>query len=118
MKFLVDAQLPPLLCEIFEAAGFNSIHVDSLPKGDETTDQEITSYADSNNLIVVTKDSDFYHSHMINGAPKRLLMITTGNIKNHELFNLIRSNMLNIKNLFGSCNYIEMTNDGLVGHEK
>lgn len=46
MKFVVDAQLPPLLCEILEIAGFNATHVDSLPKGDETSDTEIAIYAD------------------------------------------------------------------------
>lgn len=80
MRFLVDVQLPSKLCEILETAGLDSIHVDSLPKGDETTDREITVRADQEDLIVVTKDSDFYHSHMILGQPKRLLLITTGNI--------------------------------------
>jgi predicted nuclease of predicted toxin-antitoxin system len=53
MKFLVDAQLPPLLCEILKKAGFKSIHIDSLPAGDESSDKEITQYADQNDLIVI-----------------------------------------------------------------
>lgn len=88
MKFLVDAQLPRLLCEIFEKAGIESTHVDSLPAGDESSDKEISRYADKNDLIVVTKDLDFYYSHMIIGEPIRLLLITTGNIKNRDLFNI------------------------------
>lgn len=117
MRFLVDAQLPSKLCEILETVGFDSIHVDALPKGDETTDREITVHADQENLIVITKDSDFYHSHMILGQPKRLLLINTGNIKNRKLFDLIRDNAFIIKSLFETCRYVEVTNDGIIGHE-
>lgn len=117
MKFLVDAQLPSKLCEILESIGSYSIHVDSLPTGDETPDSVISAYADKEDLIVVTKDSDFYHSHMILGQPKRLFLITTGNIRNRRLFDLIRDNALTIKTLFKTCNYLEMSNDGIIGHE-
>jgi predicted nuclease of predicted toxin-antitoxin system len=118
MSFLVDAQLPPLLCDILENAGFPAIHVDSLPNGDESSDKEITQYADHHNLIVITKDSDFYYLHMIIGQPKKLLLITTGNMKNKELFNLIRKNILNVHILFETCDYVELNNDSLVGHKK
>lgn len=117
MRFLVDAQLPSKLCEVLETAGFDSIHVNSLPDGDETSDKDISVYADHEDLRVVTKDSDFYHSHMILGKPKKLLLITTGNMKNRRLFDLFRNNALIIKNLFKTCNYVEMTNDGIIGHE-
>lgn len=118
MKFLVDAQLPAKLCEILQLAGLDAIHIDSLPKGDESSDRDIALFADQNDLIVITKDSDFYHSHMILQQPKRLLLITTGNIKNRGLFDLIRANVHVIQNLFVSCNYVEMTNDSIIGHER
>lgn len=117
MKFLIDAQLPVKLCEILEKFGLDSIHVDSLPKGDETSDVEIAKYADDNNLIVITKDFDFYHSHMVLQRPKKLFLISTGNIKNRQLFDLIRSNILVIKSLLQSCDFVELSNDGLTGHE-
>ena len=117
MKFLVDAQLPVKLCEILQTAGLDSGHVDSLPNGDETSDKDISIHANQHDLIVITKDSDFYHSHMILGQPKKLLLLTTGNIKNRALFDLIRNNALKIKGLFETCNYVEMTNDGIIGHE-
>jgi len=118
MKFLVDAQLPAKLCEILHSAGLNAIHVDTLPNGDESSDRDIALYADQHDLIVITKDSDFYHSHMILRQPKRLLLITTGNIKNRGLFGLIRANAQTIKTLFDSCNYVELTNDSIIGHER
>lgn len=118
MKFLSDAQLPSKLCEVLEKAGFDSIHVNSLQKGDETSDIEISTFADENNLIVVSKDSDFYHSHMILGRPRKLLLITAGNIKNRSLFDLVRGNTIVVRTLFETCNYVEMINDGCIGHEK
>lgn len=97
MKLIVDAQLPVKLCEILNQVGLDSIHVDELPKGDETPDSEITKTADLENLMVVTKDFDFYHSHMALGKPRKLFLITTGNLKNRQLFDLFRNNILIIK---------------------
>lgn len=60
MRFIVDAQLPAKLCEILHSCGFEAVHVDSLPKGDETPDRDIAGFADHNGLTVLTKDTDFY----------------------------------------------------------
>ena len=117
MRFLVDAQLPTKLCEILQTASLDSLHVDSLPNGDETSDKEISFHADQHDLIVISKDLDFYHSHMILGQPKKLLLLTTGNIKNRALFDLFRNNASKIKGLFETCKYVEMTNDSIIGHE-
>lgn len=115
MKFLVDAQLPPKLCEILEKIGFHAKHVETLPEGDETKDREKSGYADKNGFIVITKDIDFYHSHMILGKPEKLFLITTGNIKNKKLFNLTRKHSQTIKNLLMDCHYIELSDDGIYG---
>jgi len=115
VNFLVDAQLPPKMCEILEKAGFHAKHIEMLPEGDETKDREIFEYADDNGLIVITKDIDFYHSHMIFGKPEKLFLITTGNIKNKKLFNLIRKHSQTIKELLIHCHYIELSDDGIYG---
>lgn len=116
MKFLVDAQLPSLLCHIFANAGFCAIHVQDFQKGDESTDKEISFYADTHDYTVVTKDLDFHYSHMITGQPKRLLLIDIRNIKNNELFNIIRRSLDQFKGLFDQYDYVELMHDGLIGH--
>lgn len=116
MKLIVDAQLPKKLCEILDHLGLKSMHVDELPHGDETTDKEITSFADKESLIVLTKDFDFYHSHMKLRKPKKLFLITTGNLKNNQLFNLFRSNALIIRNALERSSFIELSNEGLTEH--
>ena len=116
MKLIIDAQLPAKLCEILNQLGIDSIHVDELPKGDETPDFEISTYADSNNLIVLTKDFDFYHSHMGLDRPKKLFLVTTGNLKNRQLFDLFRNNILLIKNALGRSDFLELNNEGIIEH--
>jgi len=117
MRLIVDAQLPVKLCKILKQLGLESIHVDELPKGDETPDMEITKFADLENLIVVTKDFDFYHSYMALGRPKKLFLITTGNIKNRQLFDLFRKNDLIIKNALKKSSFVELSNEGIIEHE-
>lgn len=114
MKLLIDAQLPFKLCEILEELGIDSMHVIELENGDESEDQDISTYADANNLIVVSKDSDFYHSHMILGRPEKLFLITSGNIKNKQLFDLFRNNVLLIKKALNHSNFVELSNSGII----
>jgi len=70
MKLIVDKPLPAKLCEIMNQLGLESMHVNELTNGDETSDAEITNFADSESFIVVTKDFDFYHSHRALGKFK------------------------------------------------
>jgi len=117
MKLIIDAQLPAKLCEILNQLGLESIHVNELPKGDETPDIEITEFADNQKLTVITKDFDFYHSHMTLGKPNKLFLITTGNLKNKQLFDLFRNNFLIIKNALNRSNFVELNNEGITEHE-
>lgn len=114
-KLLIDAQLPHLMCEIFNSKGVDAIHVDDLPSGDESTDGEIITFADQNGYMVVSKDTDFYHSHMLHQRPARLLLIQTGNIKNRELFDLIRRNEEIIKRYIKECSFVELYHEGVFG---
>jgi predicted nuclease of predicted toxin-antitoxin system len=107
MKVIVDAQLPFKLCEILNDLGIESIHVENLPLKDETPDQDIIKYSDQHDLVVISKDYDFYHSHMILNKPGRLF----------QLFTLFRNNIILIKDLLNTCTFIELSNEGLTGHE-
>lgn len=93
------------------------MHVDELPKGDETPDYEIIEYADKQGLIVVTKDFDFYHSHMNLRKPKKLFLIMTENLKNRQLFDLFRNNSLIINTALSRSSFVELNNEGITEHE-
>lgn len=116
MKLILDAQLPIKLSEILTNIGLDSIHVEQLPKGDETPDWEIIKYADFHDVFVATKDTDFYHSHMALGKPKKLLLITTGNIKNRRLFDLFREFSSLIRIALETSTFIELSNKGIIQH--
>ena len=80
MKFMVDAQLPRRLSNWFRDQGYDARHTLDLLEGNRTQDAEVVRIADEEGRIVVTKDDDFVRSHLLQGAPKSLLLISTGNI--------------------------------------
>ena len=67
-SFIVDAQLPL------------------------SRDTELLDLADQLNRIIISKDADFYDSFILSGRPKKLLLITTGNISNQELLKIFEGN--------------------------
>ena len=80
MNFLVDAQLPRRVCAILAQHGHNAIHTRELPTGNATKDSLINEISISEQRVVVSKDSDFFYSHVLHGRPWKLLLIKTGNL--------------------------------------
>ncbi len=116
MKFLVDAQLPYAVKNIFENLGYDTKHTDDLPDKERTTDNQIREISRIENRIVITKDTDFVDSHHIKGIPSKLLLVSTGNIKNKYLYNLITKHSGQIISLFSEYNLIEIDNTDLIAH--
>lgn len=85
MNFLVDAHLPDGLCVLLREAGHNAIHTRSLPSANRTSDDVINAQSLRERRVVITKDTDFYHSHVLYGQPWKLLLVRTGNIRAREL---------------------------------
>jgi predicted nuclease of predicted toxin-antitoxin system len=85
VRFLLAAQLPPRLASYLTSVGHDAAHVQELPDGVRTSDPDIASSADAEHRVVITKDSRFRHSHLVTGAPARLLLVSTGNIGNDDL---------------------------------
>jgi predicted nuclease of predicted toxin-antitoxin system len=115
MKFIVDAQLPYGISLFLKNKGFDAIHTNDLPDKERTTDSQIMSIAMKENRIVITKDYDFIVSHIIRKIPEKLLIVTTGNIKNRQMFDLWRQNWELIINLFKTCNLVELSNNDVMG---
>lgn len=85
MKFLVDAQLPCRLAILLERQGYDAIHTLDLPKGNATPDFEINALSIDESRVVITKDADFVQSFLLQQKPYKLLLISTGNIRNSAL---------------------------------
>jgi len=85
MKFWVDAQLPPSLAlwlsETFqvEAVSLRDIGLR------DSKDREIFDSAKLQNVVIISKDSDFVDLITRLGSPPQLLWITCGNVTNRKL---------------------------------
>ncbi len=72
---------PPLL----KKRGEQALHASELSAGHLSTDEAIIAFAERENAVVVTKDADFIAAYQLKNIPRRLLYVTTGNIRNAEL---------------------------------
>ncbi len=117
MKFLVDAQLPVRLARFLQTSGYDTIHTRDLPQQNATLDAEINAISIQQNRVVITKDADFVNSFLTIQQPYKLLLITTGNIKNSELENLFDANFQSLVELFEQHSYIEMSRDAIIVHQ-
>ena len=118
MKFLIDANLPFRLAKALRSKGFDILHTDDLPDKERTTDKEIRKISVNQDCIVITKDSDFLDSHVIQGVPAKLLLVTTGNITNKELLDLFDKHFETSIQLFDIYDLIELNNEQIIGHER
>jgi predicted nuclease of predicted toxin-antitoxin system len=96
MKFVVDAHLPPGLCALLQAAGHDAVHTSGLPARNRTPDEILNELSFREQRVVVTKDSDFYHSHLLHGKPWKLLLVRTGNIRTRDLKTLFQTHLSTI----------------------
>ena len=117
MKFIVDAQLPKSLSNLLKYRGFDSIHTLDLPNKNSTSDKEITEIAINEKRIVITKDSDFLESFLLNSKPEKLIVVRTGNIPNPILLKIFDNNLELIKSMISRSNLIEITRNEIAEHE-
>jgi len=99
MKFLCDVHISYKVVNHLNSIGFETIHVNGILNKWYTQDKDICSYADTYDLIVITKDSDFRDSYFIKDTPKKLIKVNLGNISNEELIKVLSDNMASIQKL-------------------
>ncbi|MFW5759140.1 MAG: DUF5615 family PIN-like protein [Bacteroidota bacterium] len=105
MKFLCDVHLPFALVNKLKSFGFTAMHVNELPCKWNSKDSEICIFSDTNDYVVVTKDSDFRDSFFLKQSPRKLIKVNLGNISNTDLLlifetHINRISQLNILNSF------------------
>lgn len=106
MKFLCDVHISHKIVAHLKSLGFESIHVNEILDKSETKDSDICKYSDQNDLILVTKDSDFRDSFFIKRTPKKLIKINLGNISNVELKSIFSENINNFHQLYARPNFL------------
>lgn len=106
MKFLCDVHISYKVVNHLISLGHEAIHVNEILNKWYTKDNEISSFADSNNLIVISKDSDFRDSYFVKGTPKKLIKINLGNISNTELIRVLSDNITSIQRLDNEISFL------------
>ena len=117
MKFIVDAQLPKRLSDFLRSRGHDSIHTLDLPLKNTTPDSAVTRISVNQKRVLVTKDSDFLDSYLVNKVPYKLLLITTGNITNNELLELIEDNLQRLISALKHNWVVELTKETFLIHQ-
>ncbi|MBR8831892.1 MAG: hypothetical protein N5P05_002611 [Chroococcopsis gigantea SAG 12.99] len=117
MKFLIDAQLPVRLARFLQDSGYDTVHTKDLPEQNSTSDNQINKISIEQERVVITKDSDFVDSFITSQKPYKLLLVSTGNIKNKELETLFAKGLPTIVDSLEKYKYIELTRDEIIVHQ-
>ncbi len=116
MKFLVDADLPRRLALQLRAVGHDALYTLDLPHGNRTTDAEINLLSIQEERVVVTRDSDFVNSFILNRQPYKFLLISTGNITNSALETLLMAQLVRVIAALTAQDFVELTGSAIIVH--
>jgi predicted nuclease of predicted toxin-antitoxin system len=104
MKFLLDAQMPESLAVYFP--GHDVLHTTKLAEGNLTTDKSINAISIEEKRVLVTKDSDFYHSYVASQQPYKLVLVKLGNMRLKDLKSFFERNAIKIIELMQDHSFI------------
>ena len=116
MKFLVDAQLPRRRAHRLRDLGHDAVHTLDLPLKNRTKDEVIKEISLREKRVVITKDGEFVDSFILYGKPYKLLLISTGNIRNSDLEKSFLQNIEQIAEAFDQYGFIEMDRTTVTFH--
>ena len=108
MKFLIDAHLPPSLRAVFKAAGHDAIHTLDMPDQNASRDGLLNEISVAEKRVVVTKDTDFYYSHLLHGRPWKLVIVRTGNMGLKETKLMFENHLPAIESALQTCTLVEL----------
>ena len=108
MKFLIDAHLPPSLRTVFRSAGHDAIHTLDLPDQNASRDGILNEVSMTEERAVVTKDTDFYYSHLLHGRPWKLVLVRTGNLGLKATKQMFETHLPAIESALQTCTLVEL----------
>jgi predicted nuclease of predicted toxin-antitoxin system len=89
MKLLFDENLSPKLPLCLNDLFPNSLHVRDIGMK-STIDPVVWDYAKSNDLMIVSKDSDMHDLSLVFGNPPKVIWIRLGNCSTLQVESLLR----------------------------
>ena len=114
MIFFFDAHLPYSVCKYFRELGHTAFHTSDFPLGNATTDNWLSEEAAKKGAVVVSKDTDFFHSFLLNRKPPKLILVKVGNLKLRDMKLLFETQAENLSMLLESHDLIELHIDKAV----
>ena len=77
----------------------------------QTTDEQIKEVSSMDDCIVVTKDKDFYYSHVLFRSPRKLLLVRCGNLRLRALLSLFERHLSEIEEALERSDLVELFMD-------
>ncbi|MEL7163490.1 MAG: DUF5615 family PIN-like protein [Bacteroidota bacterium] len=114
MRFFIDAQLPHQIKYAFVDIGHEALHANELPAGMKTSDAEILETLPIE-VVIVSKDDDFYQSALIHGRPIKLIYVTMGNQSRKVMVATFRKAAVRLVELLGQYDLLEIDTNGIIG---
>jgi predicted nuclease of predicted toxin-antitoxin system len=109
-QFLIDANLP-----YYFSQWNNTDYIHQKDIDDEWEDEQIWLYAKENNLIIITKDSDFSNRILLKEPPPKVIHIRFGNMKMKEFFNAITTIWPQVIEISNSHKLVNVFKDRIEG---
>jgi predicted nuclease of predicted toxin-antitoxin system len=108
MNFLLDAHLPRRLKQLLIDHGHDALHTFDLPRKNATSDAEINQISVEDQRVVITKDTDFFYSHLLEHRPWKLLLVRTGNMSTRDLCALFERHLPQIESALQQSSLVEI----------
>ena len=109
----MDAHLPTGLCDLLVAGGHEAVHTSQLPGQNRTSDKLINELSIQEQRVVISKDTDFYYSHLLYTKPWKLILVRTGNISTRELKTLFGKNLTAIITALEQNSLVELDREAV-----
>ena len=90
LRLLFDENLPPRLVAQLSDVFPGSLHVSECGLGSEA-DKSIWDFAKVEDLVIVSKDSDFHERSVLTGGPPKVIWLRVGNCSTHLIASLLRT---------------------------
>ncbi|MEO6638614.1 MAG: DUF5615 family PIN-like protein [Ginsengibacter sp.] len=110
MKYLIDENLPDCL-SLWSSKDF--LHVKSISKS--IPDKEIWKFALDNNLIILTKDTDFHERILYKDPPPKVVLFRLGNTSISYLENFLNVHWKEILEQIKIAKLVIVYNDKIEG---
>ena len=100
--------MPASLCALLAVAGHDAIHTSQLPGGNQTPDSILNELSQRDERVLISKDTDFYYSHLLEGRPFKLVLVRTGNLRLRELKGLFAARLPEIVQALATHSLVEL----------